>query len=138
MNSLVRSLPTESIETILTLEMPCNPHSQNKNLLTSFMTSSIRHQFFEFSQGDRPDFPLSNFKKKTIFVLSLLSSFRSGLCTNDSKILTRCLQIISHLHWGLCDAPMVLGMVLFLFLIFRARNRGSRPQHGHVLYSSPK
>ena len=82
MNSLVRGgLPTERIETILTLEMRCKPHFQNKNVLTSCMTSSIRHQFFEFSQGDRPDFPLSNFKKKIIFifVLSLLSSSRSGL-----------------------------------------------------------
>ena len=89
MNSLVRGLPTESIETILTLEMPCKPHSQHKNVFTLYMTSSIRHQFFEFSQGDRPDFPLSNFKKKIILVLSLLSSFKSGLCTKYSKILTR-------------------------------------------------
>ena len=89
MNSLVRGLPTESIKTILTLEMPCKPHSQNKNVVTSYMTSSIRHQFFEFSQGHRPDFPLSNFKKKSILVFSLLSSFRSGLCTKYSKILTR-------------------------------------------------
>ena len=89
MNSLVRGLPTESIEAIWTLQMPCKPHSQNKNVLTTFMTSSIRHQFFEFSPGDRPDFPLSNFKKKIILVLSLLSSFRSGLCTKYSKILTR-------------------------------------------------
>ena len=93
MNSLVRGLPTQSIETILTLEMPCKPHSQNKNVLTSDMTSSIRHQFFEFSLGDRPDFPLSNFKKKSILVLSLLSSFRSGLCTKYSKILTRPIRV---------------------------------------------
>ena len=51
------------------------------------MTSSIRHQFFEFSQGKRRDFPLFNFKKEDILVLSSLSSFRSGLCTKDSKIL---------------------------------------------------
>ena len=53
------------------------------------MTSSIRHQFFEFFQRDRPDFPLSNFRKKIILVLSLLSSFRSGLCTKYLKILTQ-------------------------------------------------
>ena len=89
MNSLVRGLPTESIETILTLKMPCKPHSKHKNVFTLYMTSSIRHQFFEFSQGDRPDFLMSNFKKKIILVLSLLSSFKSGLCTKYSKILTR-------------------------------------------------
>ena len=31
---------------------------------------------------------MSNFKKKNILVLSSLSSFRSGLCTKNSKILT--------------------------------------------------
>ena len=99
----VRGLPTESIETILTLEMRCKPHFQNKNVLTSYMTSSIRHQFFEFFQGDRPDFPLSNFRKKIILVLSLLSSFRSGLCTKYLKILMRpnelyLLQFIHELY----------------------------------------
>ena len=53
------------------------------------MTSSIRHQFFEFPQGDGPDFPLSNFKKKIILVLSLLGSFKSNVHTKYSKILTR-------------------------------------------------
>ena len=89
MNSLVRGLPTENIETILTVEMPSKPPSQNKNVITPYMTSSIRHQFFEFSQGDRPDFPLSNIKKKTILVLSSLSSIRLGLCTKYSKFLTQ-------------------------------------------------
>ena len=89
MNFSLRGLPTEIIETILTLEMPCKPHSKHKNGLKIYMTSSIRHQLFEFSQGDGPDFSLSNFKKKFIHVLSLLGSFKSNVYTKYSKILTR-------------------------------------------------
>ena len=89
MNFLLRGLPTESIDTILTLEMPCKTHSKHKNVFTIYMTSSIRHQFFEFSQGDGPDFPLSNFEKKIILVLSLLGSFKLNVYTKYSKILRR-------------------------------------------------
>ena len=48
----------------------------------------------EFRGTHRPDFPLSNFKKEGILVLSSLSSFRSGLCTKDSKILMQPIAVI--------------------------------------------
>ena len=73
MNFSLRGLPTESIETILTLEMPCEPHSKHErfyNIYEVIDSSSI----FKFSQGDGPDFPLSNFNKKIILILSSLGS----------------------------------------------------------------